>query len=541
MSDSRKKTIENAVEVIERFGGIRPMSSKINVPVTTIQGWKKRNAIPANRVQDLLDAANENDIDLSGLVEGFEAKPSKDQESKKDIKSDRDDSTEEQEQEDEVTGSTDGETDEDGDVEIETVVPEVLPVPVFVHEQSEARAQKKSDAAFAELAVETQNKAVAKSVGIVLVVLLVGIAIVAALLWPKAEKQDERLAALESALSDVKKQQTTFKGLVPEDWSGQLESLKQQVENAKQNVGAAVGHVQSASHELLGENAGTLEDRLVKLEAYVQEVTESNAVAGVLARVQVMRESMMGRETLANAMRDLSAIMQSDAPRDDAEMNGVLDRARQKSGALSKAFQDVPTQDLKAAAMLLAMAQMRESLNREDTPFGDDLQLLMKMVGDDNPELEASLQRLAPFAEEGVLTPTGLSNEFRGLAGDVVVSSLKGEDVAVSEKAKARMNELFQVEKDGELITGTPTQATLNRAQNHLDNGDIVGAVSVVNTLDSEELEILKPWLEKAKGAIAAGNVETLIRDTVDMTVGSGYLGGSQFLDKSGGLEKVKR
>ena len=38
------QNIDNATEIIERFGGIRPMAKKIGVAVTTIQGGK--NGIP---------------------------------------------------------------------------------------------------------------------------------------------------------------------------------------------------------------------------------------------------------------------------------------------------------------------------------------------------------------------------------------------------------------------------------------------------------------------------------------------------------------
>lgn len=39
-----------AVEaLIERFGGLRPMAHQLGVPVSTVQGWKKRGAIPSTR------------------------------------------------------------------------------------------------------------------------------------------------------------------------------------------------------------------------------------------------------------------------------------------------------------------------------------------------------------------------------------------------------------------------------------------------------------------------------------------------------------
>ena len=50
--------------LIQRFGGIRPMANKLEVPVTTVQGWKKRGAIPATRLADLRLAAQRHGIKL---------------------------------------------------------------------------------------------------------------------------------------------------------------------------------------------------------------------------------------------------------------------------------------------------------------------------------------------------------------------------------------------------------------------------------------------------------------------------------------------
>lgn len=44
------------------------MSNKMGVPVTTIQGWKKRGIIPPARHAEVLDAARKNGIDLSDLL-----------------------------------------------------------------------------------------------------------------------------------------------------------------------------------------------------------------------------------------------------------------------------------------------------------------------------------------------------------------------------------------------------------------------------------------------------------------------------------------
>ena len=52
-------------QVIDRFGGIRPMAAKLDMPVTTVQGWKKRGVIPAIRHGDILAAASREGIKLT--------------------------------------------------------------------------------------------------------------------------------------------------------------------------------------------------------------------------------------------------------------------------------------------------------------------------------------------------------------------------------------------------------------------------------------------------------------------------------------------
>ena len=68
MKPQEQTAIENASAIIERFGGIRPMASKIAVPVTTVQGWKKRNVIPVNRLEQIVQAAKDHNVDISDVL-----------------------------------------------------------------------------------------------------------------------------------------------------------------------------------------------------------------------------------------------------------------------------------------------------------------------------------------------------------------------------------------------------------------------------------------------------------------------------------------
>ena len=64
--DTADDNPDNAARtVIAAFGGIRPMAAKLGVPVTTVQGWKKRGVIPANRRDEIAAAAQTHDIDVT--------------------------------------------------------------------------------------------------------------------------------------------------------------------------------------------------------------------------------------------------------------------------------------------------------------------------------------------------------------------------------------------------------------------------------------------------------------------------------------------
>jgi mitofilin len=195
-------------------------------------------------------------------------------------------------------------------------------------------------------------------------------------------------------------------------------------------------------------------------------------------------------------------------------------KATNGEGALGQTLGDVSGNDLKAAAMLLAFSQLRDSLNRQ-APFEEDLALLQKMVGDDNPQLQEALLKLAPRANGGVLTPDGLSNEFKSLAGDIVVSSIKGEDVSIVDKAKARLGQVLQVEKNGEVITGTGTQATVARAQTLLDQGNVQAAIAELKTLDGEAAQTAQPFVQEAEMTLLAQQVQGMMQNMILGNIGA--------------------
>ena len=270
--------------------------------------------------------------------------------------------------------------------------------------------------------------------------------------------------------------------------------------------------------------------RVEQLQTYVSEISGEKGVYALKTRFDKMRQEYTGSKILDTSVQALLPLIQrsqNSQSEDPEQLNGLIEQARTQNKALQTSFGNVPQNELKAAAMLLAMTQVRSALNRPEEEFDSDLELLIGMVGEDDPELNAAIEKLAPYSKEGILTPSGLKSEFQTVAGEAVVASLRGEDVSVSDKLSAKFNELLKVEKNGELLTGTETQATINTAEKLVEENRFKEAVSMLKkNLHAKELEPLQPWIRKAEGLIASRNLGDMLEESIDLNFGSGLLGG---------------
>ncbi len=418
MSKSAKKSIEKASEIIQAFGGIRPMASKINVAVTTVQGWKKRDVIPAARKALILEAAQEHKIDLSSFFDDAPA-------------------VSVEEPVDEVVVEEPAE--EKPEVEADDTVVEIVEVIASRPEVEDVASVEDNvedvvaeNTKYTELVVEPTDRSVSKNAmiaaGLVFVVALAALLTVLPNFGSKDAETIE-VAAVDPEIIDVNVP-TGFKGLVSEDWSEQLAHLKQQVEDTKVAAGDAIASVQVAGNEFI-ENQG-LEARVEQLQTYVSEITGKNGVYSLLSRFDTMRGSSSGQSALDSSVGDLLSAYKSSGgglANDPAGINAFLDQARSASPSLGQTFSGVPKNELKAAAALFAMTQVRSALNRKDEAFDEDLSLLMNMVDEDDVDFRSSLEKLAPHSRAGVFSAGGLRQEYQTVAGEADAAYLRGVEV----------------------------------------------------------------------------------------------------------------
>lgn len=566
MSKSGKQPLDNAAEIIEKFGGIRPMASKTGVAVTTVQGWKKRGSIPAARKDPILAKAAEHEIDLYGLVDGapapeLESAPKAVLESSEDALKSSEIKEKEEEKDDVKEDVKEENTEEADNVDVDGLeIPESLKRTVEAESVSKkenvfveqsVRAQRPGSlsddededddkvssldaGSYTQAVLETKKGAGMRSLVIALAVFLLIFAVLLGLVIPKHhdtvghEDKNARVESLEEELSVLKQDKSGFKGLVPENWSEELEHLKTQVVEAKKGVGRAVDGAKKLSHDLTTEEG--LRNRVAQLQTYVSEISGDTGVYALKSRFSQMRQDVMGEKVLNSSVQALLPLVQkTKGYKTPDQLNALIAQARTKSTSLQASLGDVPQNELKAAAMLLAMTQVRSALNRPETAFNSDLGLLLNMLGDDNTALLAALEKLAPYSRDGVLTPAGVGKEFQSVAGEAVAASLRGEDVSVSEKLSAKFNELLQVEKDGELLTGTKTQETVNTVDKMVQKQNYKEAIKFLKkNLRSKELEPLRPWIRKAEALMASRRVNAMIEEAIELNFGSsGLLGGN--------------
>ncbi len=521
MSLDDDNALKNASMIIERFGGIRPMAAKVGAPVTTVQGWKKRDVIPGSRRDDVVKAANENSIDISDLMK--EGAPASQMPPMPSIfKTPYEENKPEQKTPEKIIPFANDAKDKEG--------ARISVEPLVRHQKPVGLSEPSHEELMAAIA-KGQKKAVSASLWTagVFTLLIAGASFLALVPTAKQVRQnDAKIAVLEGRVldigenvQDINKTSDYFKGLMPDAMQKRMADLKMQADDISKRVIAA--------------DAGSLSDRLSVLEAKLDGMEGGQAIKDLVVRVRGLEATFAGQTQLTASINELRTIVDSL----DGQVNtldGQLAALQKTQGsALGQTIEGVSGSDMKAAALLIAFAQLRESLNRSE-PFSDDIVLLQKLVGQDDPQLQEALTRLAPAAQKGgVLTSQGLSEEFKGLAGDIVFSSLGGEDVSMTDKAKIRLTQALNIKKDGELVGGTPTQKAVAKAQAQLDSGDVKGAMATLQTLDGDAASKAAPFVEQARATVLADQIQTMLRQMI-----IGNVGVNAGANASGALEKVK-
>lgn len=332
---------------------------------------------------------------------------------------------------------------------------------------------------------------------VILIVALVGGVIAITPKVRKGAEQEEKIALLQQELAAVQAEREKAQAAETQ-LSGINEKMQMLAEQAKQFQNSlSTGEMQTRLNDLEG-----------KFNQVVQQ-SHSLGLSGMVAKIQSIQQTPEGKTLVDNLVAHLA----NTPPGQDVGQN--FETLRMSDPSVAQITEGVAPEDMKAAAMLIAMAQVRNSLQRNNDSFEEDLLLLKKTVPAEDVTLLAAIDRLAPQAKYGVLTSQGLSQELRGMTGDIVAASVSGQDVSIREKAKTRLANIFMVEKNGQQISGNETQIAIAAAQKELDKGNVQEAVRILETLNGPAAAQTQPFLEKAQATLMAGNLQTTISQSV--------------------------
>jgi hypothetical protein len=553
-SDGANPNGTAAERIIEKFGGIRPMAHKLNMPVTTVQGWKKRGAIPSNRHPDLLAAAKRHNVTLD-QAELDAAAPADER------------STEESSSTIIVSGTepptTPSPTSLEPEQPVEPVAGSASGTPWTSPRSYEQPAASSTETASEPMSstasepVYTPEPARASGGGkglatfaILLALLGSGAAVTAPVWGPKVIPQvwppqtGSNLPGQVTAL-EQRVQQLASRGSDTAPLSDRIAQLEQQLSAVQQSQGqqnqgqppasgdaapaaseaaggldeGQVEQIVQAQVQQLASRLGALEQRPQPRPGLDQQALDARVVPleqQLLALAQI-RERIQGLEgrlgTIDQQGQAISRLSQSVTGLEQ-EANRLAQEVTETSNRSAKVAETLTlrqAEESKAQALVLAAGQLRAAL-QSSRPFSGELSAV-RAVNLQDPQVVGALKEIEPYAADGIPTETQLSQQFSDVAGEIVRAGViaTGQAGQWWDKAISTASSLVSVRRTAGDIQGSGADAVTARAEQYMKAGRLDEAVKELETLTGEPAGVAKPWIEDAKARLAANNAGALL------------------------------
>ena len=514
--------LNNAGEIIERFGGIRPMASKMAVPVTTVQGWKKRDVIPGNRRGEVLRAAEINAIDLSdidslraGAANGNTASSPRYVRYDDNIKERGDrhviDADMVDDGNDETESALEDEDEEAFAAGTASSATDQSPA-TFAAALHDSKAQQKSfeDSVYPRRAAAQEDdmvsvspsRIIGQSVAMSVVLIAATVAVCGlygamkfndlnhsmTVVATRVDALDKRMAMLENHPVD------TDAGDVQQKLGGLEDQITTLSARVQAQVATPAATVPTPTAAAVDADISTLTARIATLEGNVAQLTSVNGLTILSDWLRQLQRSPDGQQILTAAARDLNAHASDDAA---AMLNDA-----QIQGTLGEILNNLNPATRKSGLLLVALADLSNARLR-GAPFDEDIQLLQHLLGDAVPQdLKTDLAQLADASKQGVPTQAELQDQLKGL--EPAIDQASAASGTYRDRALAKLGALVQVSKDGQRVTGSNAQAIQSRAEALLDKGDIMGAAEQMKKLTGPAGDKAKPFIEASETTLKA-------------------------------------
>ncbi|MCB9960349.1 MAG: hypothetical protein H6843_17265 [Rhodospirillaceae bacterium] len=518
-----------AERVIAQFGGIRPMAHKLGVPVTTVQGWKTRSAIPDGRHAEIRAAAATHGIVLSEADLQEAAGP----------------------REGEAESEALPEPAHSGDDtampspvatgEVPAVAAMVEPAASRQANAGPARDRDDDEDRHDDTAALLIGAAQARRGGgigwlalLVAIVALVGTAFAPAWapsilpdLWAPqaggpADTADvaalsDRVAALEqsvAAIAAAPAGERPAAGAALQPDGGTLEALAalgERLDSLEDRIGDTLAAPQATDDAGADLNAirGELAAVREAADAAAASVASFDVSDIVGAALDPMRTEVTGLrsrvDSLDGAVSGLSDRLSEVASRLDttsSETAEALAAVQDRLGSVEGVAERVNRGIENDQALALAYSQLRNDLGNSG-PFAVSLATVDTLVAAD-PELSEAVAAIADRAASGIPTRAALAARFPDLARSVLAADGSNPDPDWLDMTLESLSELVTIRRAPGMVAGEETDAILARAEFNLRSGDLAAAVGEMEALTGQAAEAAAGWMADARARLAA-------------------------------------
>lgn len=482
--------------VIEAFGGIRPMAAKLDVAVSTVQGWKTRAHIPETRWRDIIAAADAHQIDLS-IALSPPAKPA-DEDPVEEVEIDGTAET---------VAETQSEEAQSEEAQPEDTQPEIP--------QEEAPVAADEPVSREETSAEAPKPAAPAASGGGKLALLVGAAALAAVVtrpvW--APYVDPHLAKYlpipATETSDVPAPAPGADPALVAELQAQLGVLQNRIAEVESRPATIVTETGDVTVPPVPQ---ALLDRVDAAEAALSDLAAATAgldalraeTAAALAETKsALQASLEADEGARNRLIERLGVMESRLEQMAAEteraMAGVagLEAVIGDQGDQIAALERRPAIEGAAqAGLALAVGDIETALHA-GRPFAAALARLGSLAEGDGT-IDAATAGLQPFAETGVPTRVALTSAFGRDAASMQVELDKIEGGTLETLWNGAQS-LISIRRKGD----APEAPPVSRAEAALALGDLSGAVAALAPV-REQSATVAGWLTGAEARLAA-------------------------------------
>ncbi|MEK9660716.1 MAG: mitofilin family membrane protein [Alphaproteobacteria bacterium] len=427
--------------VIAAFGGIRPMATRLDVPVSTVQGWKQRDAIPDNRFDQIRDAASADGIDLEALP------------------------------------AVDASAEDDGSV-IDTAGPADTAAAAPA-DTSAAPSTATREALAGTPDTRSQNAEKASSApagntsgpgsGAMPVAVLALVVALAAGGWVWWSQQPQ------SGASSLANEVAALKSEV-----AKLSVASDRPVATAQQLDALSGRLDDLAKKVDSTAANTTDD--ARLDALGSDISSVKAAIGDAQKSMLTTTAEMAslRTGVDNTMSDISARLVAVENRDNT----------------------AAAREARAVGLAIAANEIRRTL-RSGASFAGELTTLRQLASGD-ADLAAPVVTLAASATDGLPSAAALARRFDTLIPAILSADRVHDEAPWYRQALDRVTGVISIRRVGADAGGDTVDAVVARAEAALADGDLVGAVTQVETLQGDAAKAAAAWLADAKRVVAA-------------------------------------